>query len=66
MRMIDVYWTPIVNRITVVCDCGQVFTWPTSISVVECYSCGKQELWHPTGPVKPGSKWDYPVMKRDL
>lgn len=64
MRIVDVYWTDRVNMLKIVCDCGNILTWPCNISTVNCYSCGKEELWHAVDPhPRP---WDKRVMESRL
>jgi len=64
MRLIDVYWTPNVNHLKVICDCGHNIDHPSRISLCECPSCGRAELWH---SVKPAAGiWDKPVMRNEM
>lgn len=46
MIITNVYWTPIVNMITVKCDCGNTFDWQTNISLIHCPKCYHNEWWH--------------------
>jgi len=74
MKLIDVYWTPELNRIVVLCNCGNVIdTWSNN-STVHCERCGRHELWHGVGPLSKGKVdwtsigaiWEWsPVMEID-
>lgn len=49
MILIDVYWTNIINMLTIKCDCGETFNYPSNHSLVECPSCYNREIWHRDG-----------------
>ena len=66
MKLVDAYWTPVVNRLLVVCDCGQRIDWPSGVSMVECPECGRAELWHGINRVAATSRWRQPVMTNDV
>lgn len=63
MTVIDAYWTPHVNHIRVVCDCGQLFDHQTRISLARCPRCGRAELWHGIYPKDDTGPWSEPVMQ---
>lgn len=43
MKFVDVFWTEVVNKAKVVCDCGHFFTARMDRWKVKCLSCGKVE-----------------------
>ena len=57
MELINVEWTPTVNKLTV--KCCKIFYAPSNYSLVRCPICGKIQYWHETDP-----HWDdnYTVM----
>ena len=46
MKLIDVYWTNIINVLVIKCDCGKQFEYPSNYSLVECPNCKNKEVWH--------------------
>jgi hypothetical protein len=64
MKLVDVYWTPRVNRLVVTCDCGNAIDHPSNYSMVVCNVCRRAELWHSIDPVPPaGQQWSERVME---
>jgi len=64
MLLTDVYWSLPVNRIRVLCDCGQLLDHPTNVSLVVCPECQRFELWHHVDPKPESGPWSEPVMQR--
>ena len=42
MRIVDAYWTPKVNMIVVLCDCGHRRECPTNRKVWWCNHCNRR------------------------
>lgn len=59
MTIIDVYWTPQVNRLVIRCECGAVFDHPAWYSIHICPRCAKKQIWHGGDPKGTGTKWDF-------
>ena len=66
MKLIDVYWTPVVNRFVVLCDCGITLDHPSRVSLVVCPKCGRRELTHGVEPRPRSGIWSEPVMELAL
>jgi hypothetical protein len=67
MKLVTVWWTIDCNMLGVECDCGTRIAWPSRISTVMCFDCGRQELWHDVYPPgKPGEIFSLPVMRNCL
>lgn len=43
MKIIDVIWTPVINKIKVLCDCGNTFIFRIDRWQTICYNCGRKE-----------------------
>jgi hypothetical protein len=62
MRLVDAFWALPVNRLWVICDCGEILGHPSNVSLVTCPTCRRAEFWHGVDPKPSSGPWSEPVM----